>query len=146
MSTPMNADLAERDVRQRAHRVGLLWLTLSLLLVPAVSPAASSPVLFQKLLADVDNREVLLINVEYAPGESTPLHRHNAHTLVYVVEGAIEMQVEGGPLTRVDAGEVFYETPEDIHTVSRNASDEAPAKFIVFFVKKPKVPATVMGQ
>ena len=89
------------------------------------------------------DREVVMVTVEYEPASSTPLHRHNAHTFVYVLEGAIVMQVEGGPLTTVRQGEVFYETPEDIHTVSRNASDTDSARFLVFFIKQANAPSTV---
>ena len=64
-----------------------------------------------------------------------PIRRHPADTFVYVLEGAIEMQVAGGPLTRLKAGEAFYESPQDQHIVSRNASRTEKAKFLVFFVK-----------
>lgn len=109
-----------------------------------VANAATVTPLFSQLLQDVPGREVSMITVEYEPAASTPLHRHNAHTFVYVLEGAIMMQVEGGVLTTVNEGEVFYETPDDIHTVSRNASETAGARFLVFFIKHENAPSTVV--
>jgi quercetin dioxygenase-like cupin family protein len=88
------------------------------------------------------NQQLLLITVEYAPGESSKIHRHDAHTLVYVLEGSIDMQVKGGEIVTLVAGETFYESPEDIHTVSRNASDLERAKFLVYFLKGAGTPVT----
>lgn len=90
-----------------------------------------------------DNPEVQMLTVEYAPGEYSTPHRHNAYTYVYVLEGVVEMQVSQGPLVRLTAGDTFYELPEDTHMVSRNASDESSAKFLVFFIKSADAPATV---
>lgn len=83
-----------------------------------------------------------MLTVEYAPGGASLPHKHQAHTFVYVLEGTIVMQVKGGKETRLSAGETFYESPTDIHTVSRNASDTERAKFLVFFVKERGVPAS----
>ena len=71
------------------------------------------------------------------------MHRHNAHVFVYVLEGSVVMQVKGGGEVTLGPGQTFYESPEDVHTVSRNASKTKPAKFVVFFVKKSGAPATV---
>lgn len=90
-----------------------------------------------------DSPEVQMLTVEYAPGEASVTHRHNAHTFVYVLEGGVEMQVAGGPLVQLAAGGTFYELPEDTHVVSRNASDETSAKFLVFFIKSAGAPTTV---
>lgn len=87
-----------------------------------------------------------MLTVEYAPGAGTPAHRHPADTFVYVLEGAIEMQVEGGALVTLKAGETFYEAPTDVHVVSRNASATAPARFLVFFVKDKQAPVLVPTQ
>ena len=87
-----------------------------------------------------ENQEVVMITVEYAPGESTPPHRHNAHTYVYVLEGTIGMQLEGGEAQTLMPGDTFYELPDDIHLVSRNMSDTQPAKFLVFFIKTRGMP------
>ncbi len=84
-----------------------------------------------------------MLTVEYAPGASTPPHTHPADTFVYVLSGSIEMQVEGGELTVLKAGDVYYERPTDRHIVSRNASKTEPAKFLVMFVKEPAAPVLV---
>ena len=94
-------------------------------------------------LPGLAGKEGMMLTVEYAPGGSTPSHRHNAHTFVYVLEGAIVMQVEGGEEVTRSQGQTFYETPDDIHVVSKNASDAQPAKFLVFFVKEKGAPPVV---
>ena len=84
-----------------------------------------------------------MISVEYPPGSSDPIHRHFAHAFVYVLEGSIVMQVRGGKETTVSAGQTFYEGPDDVHVVGRNASQTLPAKFIVFLVKDKGAPVVV---
>lgn len=81
-----------------------------------------------------------MITVVYPPGASDPIHRHNAHAFLYVVEGSIVMQVKGGKETTLTAGQSFYEGPNDVHTVGRNASKSKPAKFVVFLVKDKSAP------
>jgi quercetin dioxygenase-like cupin family protein len=80
-------------------------------------------------------KEGVMLTVEYAPGAGSSQHRHSAHVFVYVVQGAVVMQVKGGPEVTLRAGETFYELPDDIHTVSKNASATEPAKIVVFTVK-----------
>ena len=99
----------------------------------ADTPAARTSPLLAQQLADV-NKEVVMLTVEYAPGQSSAPHRHTAHTFVYVIEGTLVMGVTGTEPVKVEAGQTFYESPTDVHTVSRNASDTAPAKFLVFFI------------
>jgi len=89
-----------------------------------------------------DDQEVLVLEVELEPGQGSPPHRHRAHVFVYVLEGEVEMQVEGGELTKLSPGEMFYENPDDIHIVSRNASDSEPAKFLVHIIKTVGVPVS----
>lgn len=98
--------------------------------------------LFQADVGTTTDQEIVMLEVEYPPGVSSASHRHNAHTVVYVLEGTVAMQVEGGTLQTLSAGEVFYETPDDIHSVSRNASNTVPAKILVFFLKKKDAPAS----
>jgi len=86
-------------------------------------------------LADRSGKEGLMITVEYPPGGSDPIHRHNAHAFIYVLEGSIVMQVRGGKETILTPGQTFYEGPDDVHIVGRNASQTKPAKFLVVFVK-----------
>lgn len=91
--------------------------------------------LFMKQLPEMPGKEIEVITVDYAPGAVDAVHRHDAHAVVYVLEGEIEMQVRGGALRRLGPGQIFYESPEDVHTVSRNPSRTKPAKFVVFFIK-----------
>jgi quercetin dioxygenase-like cupin family protein len=93
-----------------------------------------------KELPDLPGKEGLMITVEFPPGYVSQPHRHEAHTFVYVLEGRIEMQVEGGPVVTLKPGDTFYENPEDVHTVARNASKTKPAKFLVLLVKNQGVP------
>ena len=99
--------------------------------------------LMSKDLADFPGKEGLMITVVYPPGASDPIHRHNAHAFVYVLEGSVVMQVKGGKEITLTPGQTFYEGPNDIHTVGRNASSTKPAKFIVFLVKDKGAPVLV---
>jgi len=124
-------------------RLGFLVLVLNSIVVYAADPPAptAKPVLTQAL-PDLKGKEVTILTVEYPPGGASPSHRHNADTFVYVLEGAVVMQVAGGKEVTLTAGQTFYESPTDIHSVSRNASATQPAKFLVFFVKDQGAPAT----
>ena len=104
--------------------------------------SAVTPV-FQVDLNDIPGREGLMVVVDFPPGSTGTKHRHNAHTFVYVLEGSVVMQVEGGERMVLQAGQSFYETPDDIHTVGMNASTTEPAKILVFFVKQQGAPVTV---
>ena len=109
----------------------LVFLSLS-----SVSHAAEVKSLFSESLPELPkNQEVVMITVEYKPGEFTPPHRHNAHTYVYVLEGRVGMQVKGGEQVTLAPGDTFYELPDDIHIVSKNMSDTEKAKFLVLVIK-----------
>src|ERR1700758_1267675 len=108
----------------------------------AAESAVVTPLML-KDLADVPGKEMLMIAVEYPPGSVDHVHRHDAHAFIYVLQGSIVMQVRGGKEVTLGPGQTFYESPEDIHTISRNASGTKPAKFLVFFVKAKGSPATV---
>ncbi len=86
-----------------------------------------------------------MLVVDYPPGGADPVHRHNAHAFVYVLEGSIVMQVRGGKEVTLTPGQTFYEGPSDVHTVGRNASSTEPAKFLVVLFKdkgvEPVLPA-----
>lgn len=115
-------------------------VVLAVLLVGAVCGAGQhevrvTPVL-QKDLADMPGREALVLLVEYPPGGADPVHRHDAHGFVYVLEGSIVMGVKGGKEVTLGPGDMFYEGPDDVHTVGRNASDVKPARFLVFLLKR----------
>ena len=96
-----------------------------------------------KDLTNIPGKEGLMLTVEYPPGGSDPIHRHNAHAFVYVLEGSVVMQVRGGKETTLTPGQTFYEGPDDVHVVGRNASQTKPAKFVVFLVKDKGAPVFV---
>jgi quercetin dioxygenase-like cupin family protein len=104
---------------------------------------AKTTQLMSKDLTNLPGKEGLMITVEYPPGSTDPIHRHNAHAFVYVLEGSIVMQVRGGKEVTLTPGQTFYEGPDDVHVVGRNASKTKPAKFVVFFVKDKGAPVLV---
>ena len=97
--------------------------------LPTVTPVMSKP------LSDLPGKEGLMILVEYPPGGADPVHRHDAHGFIYVLEGSIVMQVKGGKEVTLTPGQSFYEGPADVHVVGRNASATKPAKFLVMLIK-----------
>src|SRR6266481_2547286 len=99
--------------------------------------------LMTKELADIPDKEAQMITVEYPPGSSDPVHRHNAQALVYVLKGSIVMGVNGEKPVTLMAGQTFYEGPNDIHTVGRNASKTIPAKFLVVLLKDKDAPVLI---
>jgi quercetin dioxygenase-like cupin family protein len=103
-------------------------------------PPVEVETLMTKALADYPGKEAVVIEVTYPPGGGDPVHRHDAHGFVYVLEGAIVMGVRGSEPVTLNAGQSFYEGPQDIHTVGRNASSTEPAKFLVFLIKKQDAP------
>ena len=107
------------------------------------APHASVTSLVSKDLRELPGKEGLMITVDYPPGAVDPIHRHNAHAFVYVLEGSIIMQVKGGKEVTLTPGQTFYEGPDDVHVVGKNASNTKPAKFIVFFVKDKGAPVLV---
>jgi quercetin dioxygenase-like cupin family protein len=121
--------------------VALILLCLMTGTAMAQQPEVTS--LMSKELTENPGREVLMITVEHAPGASSPIHRHNAHAFVYVLEGSVVMQVKGGQQVTLTPGQTFYEGPDDVHVVDRNASGTKPAKFLVFLIKDKGAPALV---
>lgn len=119
----------------------LLVVGLSFNAVPALaSPEAVVTPLVAKDLPDFKGKEAVMILVEYPPGASDPIHRHNAHAFVYVLEGSIVMQVRDAAEVTLSPGQTYYEGPNDVHIVGRNASNTRPAKFVVFLVKNQGAP------
>jgi quercetin dioxygenase-like cupin family protein len=121
----------------------LVLALVCLMSVTLESKEAKVTQLVSKDLPDVPGKEGLMITVEYPPGSSDPIHRHNAHAFVYVLEGSIVMQVRGGKEVTLTPGQTFYEGPSDVHVVGRNASQTKPAKFVVFLVKDKGAPVLV---
>ncbi len=121
----------------------LISVTICFFAMSLSAQEASVTPLFQTDLDDIEGREGLMVIVDFPPGDSSAAHRHNAHTFVFVLEGSVVMQVEGEERVVLSPGQIFYETPEDIHVVSMNASTTEPAKILVFFVKRQGAPVTV---
>jgi quercetin dioxygenase-like cupin family protein len=121
----------------------LILMLVLLMSVPMESKEAKVTELFSKDLTEFPGKEGLMITVEYPPGSSDSVHRHNAHAFVYVLEGSIVMQVRGGKEVTLTPGQTFYEGPSDVHVVGRNASQTKPAKFVVFLVKDKGAPVFV---
>jgi len=109
--------------------------------VGAEEPKVTS--LMTKALPELPDKEMMMITVEYPPGGADPVHRHNAHAFVYVLEGTVVMQVKGGKEVTLTPGQTFYEGRDDVHVVGRNASRTKPAKFVVVLLKEKGAPALV---
>jgi quercetin dioxygenase-like cupin family protein len=121
----------------------ILVVLLSLITGTLIAQEAKVTPLMSKDLKDFPGKEGLLITVEYPPGATDPIHRHNAHAFVYVLEGSIVMQLKGGKEVTLTPGQTFYEGPDDVHIVGRSASKTKPAKFLVFLVKNKGAPVLV---
>ena len=121
----------------------LLLMLVCLMSVATEPKEAKVTPLSSKDLPDLSGKEGLTLMVEYPPGSTDPIHRHNANAFVYVIEGSIVMQVRGGKEVTLTAGQTFYEGPDDVHVIGRNASQTKPAKFVVFMVKEKGAPAFV---
>lgn len=115
----------------------------TLLTLAAIPTPGRAQLLRMPLPALPENQEVLMLEVALAPGQTGNAHRHDAHVFVYVLEGRVNMQVEGGELVTLSPGETFYESPDDVHTVSANASDTEPARFLVYMIRTEGTPVTI---
>ena len=134
------------SLKRKGHFMTFTKLILALACVMSGALVAQEAKVTELLSKDLTNcpvKEGLMITVEYPPGSSDPIHRHNAYGFIYVLEGSIVMQVRGGKETTLTPGQIFYEGPNDVHVVGRNASKTKPAKFVVFFVKDKGAPVLV---
>ena len=112
----------------------------------AMADEAKVTPLMSKDLAAIPGKEILVIRVEYPPGHADPIHRHNAQSFVYVLQGSVVMQVRGGKQVTLEAGQTFYEAPDDVHIVGRNASKTESADLVVFLVKDKGAPVVIPAQ
>ena len=119
--------------------VAVLCITIAATASYAAEPGKVEP-LMAKQLADLPGKEALMITVSYEPGGADDIHRHDSHVFVYVLEGSIVMQVRGQSAVTLKAGQTFYEAPDDVHVVGKNASATEPAKFLVLLIKKTNTP------
>lgn len=123
--------------------VSLVLLTLGTADAQQTPPKAIFELLMTKALSDFPGKEGLVLKVVYPPGAAEPIHRHNAHVFLYVLEGSVVMGVRGGKSVTLTPGETFYEGPNDVHTVGRNASSTKPASFLVFLLKNHGEPVAI---
>ena len=121
----------------------IMVVLLCLITSPLMAQEAEVTTLMSKDLMDCPGKEGLMITVEYPPGWSDPIHRHDAHAFVYVLEGSVVMQLKGGKEVTLTPGQTYYEGPSDLHLVGRNASSTKAAKFLVFLVKNKGAPVLV---
>ena len=124
-------------------------LLVSLPFGDALAQTAPQPIvtpIMQKDLADMPGKEMLMLTVEYPPGAVEHIHRHDAYAFVYVLEGTIVEGVKGGKEVTLTPGQTFYEGPNDVHAIGRNASTTKPAKFVVVLVKKKGVDAVLPAE
>src|SRR5687768_12693807 len=128
--------------RALARSVAISVLLLQCISTASAEPPAVTP-LMTKDLANAAGKEVVMIAVEFGPGGADPIHRHHAQGLIYVLEGSVEMQVKGGKLVTLTPGQTFYEGPDDVHVVGRNASTTKPAKILAVLIKDKGAPALV---
>ena len=119
---------------------------LCLMTSTAMAQQAKVTSLMSKDLPESPGKEMLMITVEHPPGGSSPSHRHNAHAMVYVLEGSVVMQVKGGKQVTLTPGQSFYEGPDEVHVVDRNASRTKPVKFLVVLIKDKGAPALVPAE
>jgi quercetin dioxygenase-like cupin family protein len=125
-------------------KIIMVVLLLGLIACPLMAQGAEVTMLMAKDLTDYcPGKEGQMIMVQYAPGWSDSIHRHNAHAFVYVLEGSVVMQLKGGKEVTLTPGQTFYEGPNDVHVVGRNASSTKPAKFLVFLIKNKGAPVLV---
>jgi quercetin dioxygenase-like cupin family protein len=120
----------------------IVLVLVCLMSTTLVAQEAKVAPLMSKDLAECPGKEAVMITVEYPPGHSDEIHRHNAYAFVYVLEGSVVMQVRGGKEVTLTPGQTFYEGPDDVHVLGRNASKTKPAKFVVFFLKNKDAPIT----
>src|SRR5215831_4188857 len=145
--SPAGTSGSGRRTKEETMTIKLVALALLCLMsgtATAQEPKITS--LMSKDLPENPGREALLITVEHAPGGSSAIHRHNAHAFVYVLEGSVVMQLKGGQQVTLTPGQTFYEGPDDVHVVDRNASGTQPARFQVLLIKDKGAPALVPAQ
>src|SRR5215469_3428866 len=121
----------------------IVLVLICLMSTTLVAQEAKVTHLMSKDLTECAGKEGMMITVEFPPGHSDEIHRHNAYAFVYVLEGSVVMQLRGGKEMTLTPGQTFYEDPDDVHVVGRNASQTKPAKFVAFLVKSKGAPILV---
>jgi quercetin dioxygenase-like cupin family protein len=130
----------------RQRFIFAIGICTALLLASSAHAQTKATALMSKDIPEFAGKEVVVSTVEYPAGVASAPHRHDAHTFVYVLEGTVIMQVAGGPMLTLGPGQTFYESPADVHATSKNASQTAPAKILVFMLKDKAKPGTRPAQ
>jgi quercetin dioxygenase-like cupin family protein len=120
-----------------------ILLILFMVCSPLIAQEAKVTTLMEKPLPNFPGKDVQMFTVEYPPGSQDPVHRHNANGFIYVLEGSIIMAVNDGKPVTLTAGQTYYEGPNDVHTIGRNASKTAPARFLVVLLKDKDAPLLI---
>jgi len=143
INNPAGGSGRSKQIMANSKRIlALAFLMASITTSSLLAQETIKPIMSHDL-AEVSGKEVLMYTVEFPPGFSSPIHRHNAQVSVYVLEGSVVMQVRGGKEVTLNPGQSFYEDINDIHTVSRNASTSKPARFLVFLIKEKGAPLVI---
>src|SRR5262249_53850302 len=140
---PEARPLVRADTERRTKEATMTTKLIALVLLCLMTGTAMAQESKVTSLVSKDLTEILMIPVEHAPGGSNAIHRHNAQAFVYVLEGSVVMQLKGGQQVTLTPGQTFYEGPDDVHVVDRNASSTQPAKFLVVLIKDKGAPAVV---
>ena len=115
--------------------VGQLGIPSTYAQAPATAPGLKTTELFNQVMADVLDRRLTVRLTEREPGNGSPAHRHpGSHTVGYILEGSYEVKIDDEPIKTLKPGEVFYERPNALHAVSRNADTTHPVKYLVIQV------------
>jgi len=125
-----------------AYAGATLVLLTALSIAAQTAPRSIRHVFMEKDLSDFPGREAVVYQVTYPPGTSNPPHRHDGHVFLHLLEGELQVQVKGGELVTLAPGETYYESPTDVHVVSRNPSATAPARAMVFMIHIKGAPMT----
>ena len=141
----VGADHRGRFTTNSVRALVLAFLIAIVTVSPLMAQEKVNPIMAHDL-AGAPGKEVQMYTVDFPAGFASPIHRHNSQVSVYVLEGSVVMQVRGGKEVTLNPGDSFYETPDDIHVVSRNASDSKPAKFLVFLIKEKNAPSLVLAK
>jgi quercetin dioxygenase-like cupin family protein len=142
-------DVAAHDRLNHEETTMKIFASILILAVGgSVTPGHAADVtpLISKALTDTPGKEAVMITVDYPPGYEGAIHRHNAHSFIYVLEGSVVMQVRGGEQVTVNAGQSFYEAPADVHVVGRNASKSKTARLVVFLIKDSGTPIVIPAE
>ena len=135
---------ANTPVTRRALVEALAAIFLLARPAGAQNPPGRSGPIFQRDLPDVMLKDwsVTAVEVSYAPGQASAAHRHPGITIAYVLEGEIGSKIGDESEKTYSVGQMFLETPGQLHAVSRNASSTQPARLLAILLAPKGQPLT----